>query len=160
MTYHKILVALDTSPQSEVVFTQALEIAAQDSAQLMLFHSLSLEASGYVFMELDGERSIEYARHVQSEIEQQRHKCQEWLEAYLQRAGDRGVLTAWDVKVGDAGRLICELAHSWEADLIVIGRRGLLGVMELLMGSTSSYVVHHASCAVLVVQGQTAAVAS
>jgi nucleotide-binding universal stress UspA family protein len=55
--------------------------------------------------------------------------------------------------VGDPGKAICTLAQDWSADLIVIGRRGMHGLGELLLGSVSSYVMHRSPCAVLVVQG-------
>ena len=40
-----------------------------------------------------------------------------------------------------------------KADLIIVGSRGLRGVKELLLGSTSSGVLHHATCPVLIVRG-------
>ena len=46
--------------------------------------------------------------------------------------------------------MICDIASAWNADLIVMGRHGRLGLEELLMGSVSNYVTHHAHCAVLV----------
>ena len=44
------------------------------------------------------------------------------------------------------------LAKDWNADLIIMGRRGLTGLSEMFLGSVSNYVVHHASCSVLLIQ--------
>ncbi len=48
-----------------------------------------------------------------------------------------------------AGQAIIEHAH--DAELIVVGRRGRGTLKSIVLGSVSSYVVHHATCPVLVV---------
>jgi nucleotide-binding universal stress UspA family protein len=44
------------------------------------------------------------------------------------------------------------LDEAADADLIVVGNRGLGGFKRLLLGSVSQQVVHHASCPVVVVR--------
>ena len=39
---------------------------------------------------------------------------------------------------------------------MVIGRRGHKNISEMFLGSVSNYVMHHAPCSVLVVQGANA----
>ena len=47
---------------------------------------------------------------------------------------------------------IHRVAEREKADMIVVGSRGLRGIKETLLGSTSDRVVHHANCPVLVVR--------
>ncbi|MEL6910326.1 MAG: universal stress protein [Cyanobacteria bacterium J06629_2] len=53
---------------------------------------------------------------------------------------------------GQLSSTICEFAHSCQADVIAIGRRGHSGLQEMFLGSVSNYVVHHAPCSILLVQ--------
>lgn len=57
---------------------------------------------------------------------------------------------------GSPERSICEIAQTWEADLIIVGSRGLTGIKEMFLGSVSNYVTHHAPCSVLIVRDKDA----
>jgi len=50
---------------------------------------------------------------------------------------------------GHPGKWLVNLSD--EVDLLVVGSRGLGGFRGLLLGSVSTYVVHHARCPVVVV---------
>lgn len=54
-------------------------------------------------------------------------------------------------ELGDPAPTILRYAHSGDYDLIVIGRRGLTPMKELLLGSVSSRVLHNAGIPVTVV---------
>jgi nucleotide-binding universal stress UspA family protein len=53
---------------------------------------------------------------------------------------------------GDPGKEICRLAGAGGFDLVVVGSHGTGLVRRVLVGSVSHYVVHHATCPVLVVR--------
>lgn len=154
MRYRKILVALDYSPQAEGVLEQALELAKKEEAALMLLHCLPLESQGILsYSDVYGRELINYSREMQAQLRQERQEAREWLAKCGEMVTAQGIPTEWDLKSGDAGNAIVELAKAWDADLIVLGRRGRRGLAEIVLGSVSNYVVHHALCSVLVVQG-------
>jgi nucleotide-binding universal stress UspA family protein len=57
---------------------------------------------------------------------------------------------------GPPKQMIVEEAERWDADLIIMGSRGLGAWNRLLLGSVSSAVVHHAKCSVEIVRRQQA----
>jgi nucleotide-binding universal stress UspA family protein len=52
---------------------------------------------------------------------------------------------------GPAGDLIVTMAKTLGCDLIIMGNRGLGPIKSILLGSTSTYVLHHSPCPVLVI---------
>ena len=154
MTYKRILVALDRSSMAEGIFSQALELAKQENAALMLFHCLPVESQGVGFYgDMFGRELIDFSRQMQDKLKKESDEAQKWLAGYCQKATDQGVATEWTCKMGDAGSAIRDLVSSWNADLVIMGRRGRRGLTEVLLGSVSNHVLHHVPCSVLVVQG-------
>jgi len=89
----------------------------------------------------------------QDNLDREVSVAKDWLRRYVQKAYDAGCEEALPVvRMGDPSTNICELADELEADLIIVGRKDRSGLEELVLGSVSSEVVHHAPCAVLVTQ--------
>ncbi len=63
---------------------------------------------------------------------------------------DKGVEVETIEAQGDPGTVILDAAK--DADLVVVGSRGMNPLQRLLLGSVSSKVVHRAHCDVLVVR--------
>ncbi|MBF2062940.1 MAG: universal stress protein [Calothrix sp. C42_A2020_038] len=156
MMYKKILVAIDSSLQASKVFQEALDIAHQSGSHLMLFHCISTNLR-YEFIPSVGSLADvdmygTLQKQHQKSLNQETQKAQGWLETYCQKANISKVYAEYKFGYGEASKQICDFAKLWGADLIVLGRRGHRGITEILLGSVSSYVLHHASCSVLVVQ--------
>ncbi|HEY9623304.1 MAG TPA: universal stress protein [Crinalium sp.] len=158
MSFSKILAAVDSSPLSQLVFTQALDLAKSNHAALMLFHCLTSETLTTVSSPLSGElgllpRIVNQAYQAQQiYLEHQTREIHERLTHCCEQAAQQGISAEFDYRLADAGQGICQAAQRWGADLIVLGRRGRKGLTEVLLGSVSNYVLHHAPCAVLVIQ--------
>jgi nucleotide-binding universal stress UspA family protein len=150
MVYKRILTPLDFSPSSEVVFNQALEIAQQNQATLMLLHCIPFESylpHGSFFGEAWGNLPTMLGQR----LEKEKERTTQTLSDYAQKAQNQGLTVEWDWKLGEAGGWIQKISEAWQADLIVLGRRGLRGLSEVFLGSVSNYVVHHVTCSVLIV---------
>ncbi len=154
----KILVAIDRSEMRRDVFAKALVLAQATNANLMLLHVLSDQEEGSPMF------PVYYSFLEQPVNEMARKQYQEQWDAFSKQGLDilrfftdeataAGVETEFNQLSGDPGKTICDLASTWEADLIIMGRRGYSGIKEIFLGSVSSYVTHHASCSVMIVQG-------
>ena len=77
------------------------------------------------------------------------------LDSTLQRAADTAK-RACDTRIetharfGGPAEVLCDIAATLQADLIVVGNRGMQGGRRLL-GSVPNTVSHHAPCSVLIV---------
>ncbi len=156
--FDKILVAIDNSETSQYIFEQALSLAQTTNAQMMLLHILSPLDDPYMnpaFLQPDitfPSLHIETMENYFQAWETLKTERLSWLHL-TQKAANTGVKAEFTQTVGDAGRLICETAVNWSADLIIVGRRGRAGLSEFFLGSVSNYVLHHAHCSVLTLQG-------
>lgn len=153
MTYQKILVALDNTPLAKKVFEEALSVAKCHQATLKLVHCLPMETvSTAPYTSLYEGEFDDFSYLMRERLESQATETKQWLSNYQKIAVEQGITAEWDWKIGEPGRWVRDIAKDWEADLIVVGRRGLSGMSEMLLGSVSNYIVHHAPSSVLVVQ--------
>lgn len=159
MGFKNIIVALDRSPQAPLVLEQAQDLAQKEGAKLLLFHAINVEVAGEVGpllgtgvgLDLAAGKALQQIH--QNNIEAEIAHVRDNLQAYCRQAKSQGLDVEFSYEVGDPGSLICDRAAKLPADLIVMGRRGRQGFTEFFLGSVSTYVIHHANCCVLVVQG-------
>ncbi|WP_088893398.1 universal stress protein [Leptolyngbya ohadii] len=157
MGFKRILVAIDYSLLSQTVFDQALDLARQSEAKLLLFHCMTADVVT-LMPPMPGEMGISpeimhHSYQVESlRLSQQTHQVQELLYRYCQLARQAGVSATSEYRIAEPGEGLCQAAKTWGADLIVMGRRGRSGLAEVFLGSVSNHVMHRAPCAVLVVQ--------
>ncbi|MEL6461338.1 MAG: universal stress protein [Cyanobacteria bacterium J06621_15] len=156
----KILVAIDDSDMTQHVVDEAVFLAKATGGSLMFLHVISLyDNEPYfdpLFMQptiLNAELQNEAYKKNLSIWEEFKQGKESWLRLFCESAIASGVKAEFTLNVGEPSRRICDFSRSWNADVIVIGRRGHRGLSEMFLGSVSNYVVHHASCSVFTVQG-------
>lgn len=155
MSYQKILAAIDLCAGESPIFTKALTLAQQNQAQLVLLHCSPLPpvySSNYInFLNSPADWTMDLSLAEESQ-RQDAELARQHLKELRQQALDVNVDAIPLLRFIDPNRGICDAVKDLGVDLVVLGRRGLQGISELLMGSVSSYVVHHVSCDVLIVQ--------
>lgn len=156
--FKKILVALDNSSEAARVFDSALSIAQPETSEILLLHFVDWQmqdVSPWVGIctlydiDLSGER-YDWSRE---RLKQEVNKVNDWLKTMAPKANRLGITCKYECHIGNCNLGICDRAKDWGADVLVIGRRGHRNISEILLGSVSNYVIHHAPCSVLVAQG-------
>lgn len=157
--FKKILVALDRSLQASSVVDFALSVAQPKKSEVLLLHFIDWQMQdvspwvglGTLYdINLSRDRYDCNCLRLQKEVE----TSQDWLETLTKKAQKRKNLAyKYECRIGNCNLGISDRAKEWGADLIVIGRRGHRNISEILLGSVSNYVIHHAPCSVVVVQG-------
>jgi nucleotide-binding universal stress UspA family protein len=160
--FHKILVAIDHTSKGRYVFDHALSMAKDLAANLVLVNVLSPGEEESPNMPRLFGQGLHPGGLNQSVVEIYEELWQAYAERRLEllrsltcEAIAAGVQTEFVQQIGSPGWVICELARQLDVSLIIVGRRGRSGLNELILGSVSNYVLHHAPCSVLTVQNQT-----
>ena len=134
----RIVVGLDSSQDSERALRWAIDEARMRGSELELVHAFPtpelVALPAVVTLPTDDEL---------------RGSALEILDEAVARVGaidDVPVIRT--VRPGGAASVLCELSH--DAELLVVGARGLGGFRGLLLGSVTHQVVAHATCPVVV----------
>ena len=152
---NKILVAVDRSERNKSVVDSAIFLAKTTGANLMLLHVMSENETGYPqipsYAYYPMLSDLDYDLY-QEKLAEYKKMGLDFLQALTTKATEAEVATEYTQLIGNPGREICQLASNWQADLILVGSRGLKGLKEMFLGSVSNYVTHHAPCSVLIVR--------
>jgi nucleotide-binding universal stress UspA family protein len=74
------------------------------------------------------------------------------LDAAAAEARKEGVEAQTHPVEGDPGEAILNVAEETDADLIVVGNKGMTGARRYLLGSVPNNISHHAPCSVMIVR--------
>jgi len=140
----KVLIAVDGSPAAEETLVFAGNLLAGKETDVTLIHVIAQ----HVVYSKGGAAPEEVY-----DMPKERAVCTDMLNTSMQHLTTAGVGPRITHKLvtGDPADQILTAASNLAADLIILGSHGLNAMQRFLVGSVSTKVTTHASCAVLVV---------
>ncbi len=169
-----IIVAIDGSDHASNALGVAIDLASKYEAKLTLVHVLTHDHPTQEFARMaDVEKLLEprkpnvsskkdtfsaVARFIGSDKEDKEAKViallgEQIIKKASKNAKQAGVTNvASEIRIGDYANCILEVANKADADMIVMGRRGLSNLKGFVTGSVSHKVSQRAECSVLTVK--------
>ena len=144
--FKSIVVGTDGSDTANQAVRQAVDLARAVGAKLELVSAYEPVPAGRLAKE----------RQQAPEDMQWAINPREDVDSTLDDAADAAREAGVDVEVyprqGDPADAILDVAEELEADLIVVGNKGMTGAKRFLLGSVPNKVSHHAPCSVLIIR--------
>jgi nucleotide-binding universal stress UspA family protein len=138
--FSRILVAVDGSKSARRAFERSVHLAQRCNSRLDIIHVVLDSAYG-------GDSAATFQL-----IEDLKERGRKLLEQYKSEAIQNNLWAETLLELGDHAQVIIDTANNGDYDLIIMGSRGLGPFKELLLGSVSFKVMHHAKCPVMVVR--------
>jgi nucleotide-binding universal stress UspA family protein len=142
--YSKILIAYDGSSLSEKALKMAITLAKQHEKVELDVISVSNPNSAAIM----GSTGI-YNKQLFDEFKEHAEKIVSFAKENLSTLPNK---VRAEVLEGNPGKIIVDYAMENNCDLVVMGSRGLSGLAEVFLGSTSHYVVQRCHCPVFIIK--------
>ena len=139
MPFARILIGVDGSPGGEAATRLGGEIAREHKCEVYLVHAVPLPP---MVIGVDQAMSVESLSFFEDAAESAVHKAGSMLD-------EIGVHHTAVIKPGGPADVILDVAADKDADLIVVGHRGLGAMQRFILGSVSAKLAHQARCALM-----------
>ena len=147
VTYKKIVVPTDGSENAKRALEHAIAVADRNEAELIIVHVANIVSAISNF-----DQTPISGGYVSEQIGEDMEETGKEILNDVVKDIPAGVSVKSVFEVGSPGPALLAVAKKYDADLIVMGSRGLGPLKGLFMGSVSSYVTSHSTCPVLVVK--------
>ena len=144
--FGSIVVGTDGSETAGEAVRQATDLAKAVGAQV---HVVS------AFEPIGNQRLREERTQVPDDMQwmvNEREDVEATLRKAAERIGEAGVNVETYARKGDPADAILDVAEEQNADLIVVGNKGMTGAKRFLLGSVPNKVSHHAPCSVMIIR--------
>lgn len=147
MSYKRILVPVDGSPTSAKGLKEAIKLAREGRAKLLLLYVVE-EYSAFAAPELGAN-----VGPLLDALTAAGRKALARIERSARAAGAHPQTLLVEDFGGRVADAIVQQAKRWRADLIVMGTHGRRGVKRVLLGSDADLVVRYSPVPVLLIPG-------
>ena len=144
--FRSIVVGTDGSDTATQAVLQAVDLARSVGAKIELVSAYE-PVAGHLRSRLEGR--VDVLAGVDRPL-QVLGRLPPLLSQPLAR--DAGVTVDLYARQGDPADAILDVAEEQQADLIVVGNKGMTGAKRFLLGSVPNKVSHHAPCSVLIIR--------
>lgn len=144
--FKSIVVGTDGSDTANQAVRQAVDLAKAIGAEVELVSA---------YEPVPAQRLQEERRNAPEDVQwaiNPREDVDATLEEAAAVARAAGVTATAYPRQGDPADAILDVAEEREADLIVVGNKGMTGAKRFLLGSVPNKVSHHAPCSVLIIR--------
>jgi nucleotide-binding universal stress UspA family protein len=144
--FRSIVVGTDGSDTATQAVRHAVDLALAVGAKLELVSA---------YEPVSQQRLSEERRQAPEDLQwaiNPREDVDATLEAAAEVAREAGVAVDIYPRQGDPADAILDVAEEREADLIIVGNKGMTGAKRFLLGSVPNKVSHHAPCSVLIIR--------
>jgi nucleotide-binding universal stress UspA family protein len=144
--FERIVVGTDGSETASEAVRQAADLAKISKAELNVVSAYEPVSQAQL---------REEARDVPGDVSNAVNP-REVVNVHLEKAAGTAKKVKVDVQThpreGDPADAILDVAEEIDADLIIVGNKGMTGAKRFLLGSVPNKVSHHAPCSVMIVQ--------
>ena len=144
--FARIVVGTDGSETAKEAVRQAADLAKQVGAELSIVSAFEPVSSQRLREErLQAPGDVAHTITPKEDVEAT-------LAEAEQSVKDAGVNVSTVARQGDPADAILDVAEEQNADLIVVGNKGMTGAKRFLLGSVPNKVSHHAPSSVLIIR--------
>jgi nucleotide-binding universal stress UspA family protein len=138
-----VAVGTDGSGTADKAVEFAIEMAARYEARIVFISAYVPVRESRLHREArDAPEDLQWSINPAEDVDATLRECEERAEA-------RGLRWASEAREGDPAKILVDLAASNDADVLVIGNKGM---QRKVLGSVPNTVSHNAPCSVVIVK--------
>jgi nucleotide-binding universal stress UspA family protein len=139
--FRTVVAGTDGSPRAERAVQEAIDLCKSEGARLHLVAAFGDQERHWESVPTSREVAVVDLRSVAESI----------LLRDARKAEEQGIQVDWAAREGTAAEAIIDAASDLDADVIVIGNKGMTSRKRFLLGSVPEKVSRHAPCSVMIV---------